>query len=207
MRTFAINTKVYERVMTEETLAKLRATRRANQADFTLTFTEKSGNKFIISQAALEELTLDKNSATFDVITDSPNPAENGAYIIILEGDSGAFFKGKKVKASADGKEGKKSKSITYEKLIAELQQLGLVPSDEEIVVSKTKVFFDFEKVEEEIESGDPNYKILSAWKLVASTKTKGSEEDDNDENLPDARVETAEVEAVAEQVEEDDFK
>lgn len=173
----AIRTKAFERTMTEETLNKLRETRRANQADFTFSATEKAGNSFTISQSAMEHLGLVKNSCSFAVNfakdedgNDVP-VEEQGAFLIVLEGNSGIFFKGSKVK---DG--GNKSKKITYDQLIADLQELGLIPA--EIVAGTTKVLFDFEKIETPVESdGDDDFKILSTWKLVTSTKTKSSDE------------------------------
>ena len=167
---FNVRTKAYERVMTEETLRKLRETRRANQADLTLSFTENTGNRFTISQAALEELTLDVNSASFDVVEG------DGAYLLVLEGNQGIFFKGNKVKEN-----GKKSKTITYDKLVEDLQELGQVPAMADVIAGKTKAHFDLVKVEEEIESEDESFKILSAWKLVISTKAKAAESEDDE--------------------------
>lgn len=208
MRTFAVRTKAYERVMSEETLRKLRETRRANQADFTLSCTEGTGNRFTISQAALEELTLDVNSASFDVVGltnedgSANDPSEVGAYLLVLKDTQGIFFKGSKAK---DG--GKKSKTITYDKLVEDLQAIGQVPA--ELIKGQTKALFDLVKVEGDVESGDPDFQILSAWKLVPSTKTKSSdeaEETTTEESVTDTFDDVVETAKAVENTDEDGF-
>lgn len=208
IKTFNVRTKAFVRIMSEETLAKLRATRRANQSDFTLSCNEKSGNRFTISQAAFEELGLDKNSASFDV-TFAQNedgtvndPSEVGAYLLVIEGDKGIFFKGAKVVKEVGGK---KSKTITYDQLVEDLQSIGQVPAN--IVNGETKAHFDLQKVEGDIESGDPEFVILSAWKLVISDKELSADASQDELEKVSESTDAPETETPATEEEFDDFK
>lgn len=188
--------KAFTRVITAETLEKLRASRRANQSDFTLSFTEKSGNKFTVSSAAFEQLGLDKNSVSFDVVTsDTEGATESdfGAYVIVMAEDKGIFFTGKKVKEGKDGKAGEKSKSITYNELIDDLQKLGLVAEDAK---ANDSFKFDFEAVEYPTDE-----EILAVYKIVPSTKSNKSDKE-IEEEVTGVKVEgedTATVEATVE--------
>lgn len=196
-----VSKKVVKRVITDETLEKMRTSRLENVPDLTLSVTDKSA-RVTVSRKMMQELNLNNYGATYDVLEDG-----SGVVFVVLDEENSSFLTGTK-------KKDKKSRGISHGGFIDSLIATGLIPAEhiatseegEQSIIRGLELLlgFDLEKIEETFDTGE--IEIQGAYRIVASKNKpvgKKGEEDDDDNDEPVKTAEEVIADATGETVKE----